>query len=279
LRERLAQLYESVGTRDGIEIAILAVTIYLILRLLGKTRGAGIVRGLGLVVVGLFLVAQVVIASFDLTVLGRVLDYLLTTVLLGLLVIFQPELRRGLMVLGRYRVLRYFVATPQHPIADRLADAAEAMSRDCIGALIVIEREMGLAMYVETGQRIDGEVSAKLLRAIFSKRSPLHDGAVILCGGRISAAACQLPLGQPPENSSVQMGMRHRSALCMSEETDAVLLVVSEETGRISLAVGGRLEPVPRENLSRRLADLLSRREISRTRIASREDEPPRSAA
>ena len=279
MRERLAQLYESVGTRDGIEIAILAVTIYLILRLLGKTRGAGIVRGLGLVVVGLFLVAQVVIASFDLTVLGRVLDYLLTTVLLGLLVIFQPELRRGLMVLGRYRVLRYFVATPQHPIADRLADAAEAMSRDCIGALIVIEREMGLAMYVETGQRIDGEVSAKLLRAIFSKRSPLHDGAVILCGGRISAAACQLPLGQPPENSSVQMGMRHRSALCMSEETDAVLLVVSEETGRISLAVGGRLEPVPRENLSRRLADLLSRREISRTRIASREDEPPRSAA
>ena len=102
MRDRLAQLYESVSTRDGVEIAILAVTIYLILRLLGKTRGAGIVRGLGLVVVGLFLVAQVIIASFDLTVLGRVLDYLLTTVLLGLLVIFQPELRRGLMVLGRY---------------------------------------------------------------------------------------------------------------------------------------------------------------------------------
>ena len=103
LKERLAQLYESVGTRDLVEIAILAVAIYFVLRFLGKTRGAGIVRGLGLVVVGLFLVAQVIIASFDLTVLGRVLDYLLTTVLLGLLVIFQPELRRGLMVLGRYR--------------------------------------------------------------------------------------------------------------------------------------------------------------------------------
>jgi diadenylate cyclase len=278
LRERLAQLYESVSTRDGIEIAILAVTIYLILRLLGKTRGAGIVRGLGLVAVGLFLVAQVVIASFDLTVLGRVLDYLLTTVLLGLLVIFQPELRRGLMVLGRYRILRYFVATPQNPIADRLADAAEAMSRECVGALIVIEREMGLAMYVETGERIDGEVSAKLLRSMFSKRSPLHDGAVILCGGRIAAAACQLPLGQPPEGGGMHMGMRHRSALCMSEETDAVLLVVSEETGRISVAVGGRLEPVPRENLSRRLAGLLSRRETSRSRTASREDEQQRSA-
>ena len=258
MKERLAQLYESLGTRDVVEIAILAVTIYLILRLLGKTRGAGIVRGLGLVAVGLFLVAQVVIASFDLTVLGRVLDYLLTTVLLGLLVIFQPELRRGLMVLGRYRILRYFVRTPQHPIADRLADAAEAMSRECVGALIVLEREMGLAMYIETGELIEGEVSANLLRAIFSKRSPLHDGAVILSGGKIAAAACQLPLGQPPEGSSTHMGMRHRSALCMSEETDAILLVVSEETGRISLAVGGRLEAVPRENLSRRLAALLS---------------------
>src|SRR5579884_1213359 len=220
LRDRLAQLYESVGTRDGIEIAILAVTIYLILRLLGKTRGAGIVRGLGLIAVGLFLVAQVVIASFDLTVLGRVLDYLLTTVLLGLLVIFQPELRRGLMLLGRYRLLRRFAQTPRYSIADRLADAAEAMSSDNIGALIVIERDTALAMYIETGETIDSEVSANLLRAIFSKRSPLHDGAVILRGDRIAAAACQLPLGQPPENTVTHMGMRHRSALCMSEETD-----------------------------------------------------------
>jgi diadenylate cyclase len=259
LRERLAQLYESAGMRDVVEIAILAWIIYLILRLLGKTRGAGIVRGLGLLVVGLFLVAHVIIARFDLLVLGRVLDYLLTTVMLGLLVIFQPELRRGLMVLGRYRLLRQFAQTPRYPIADRLADAAESMSRDNIGALIVIEREMALAMYIETGEAIGGEVSANLLRAIFSKRSPLHDGAVILRGGRIAAASCQLPLGQPPESAG-NMGMRHRSALCMSEETDAILLVVSEETGRISLAIGGRLEPMQSEELSQRLADLLSRR-------------------
>jgi diadenylate cyclase len=273
LNDRLAQLWESVGTRDVVEIAILAVAIYLVLRFLGKTRGAGLVRGLGLVAVGLFLVAQVVIASFDLTVLGRVLDYLLTTVLLGLLVIFQPELRRGLMVLGRYRILRYFVHSPQHPVADKLADAAEAMSRDCVGALIAIEREMALAVYVETGERIDGEVSATLLRALFGKRSPLHDGAVILCDGRVAAAACQLPLGQPPEASGVHMGMRHRAALCLSEETDAVLLVVSEETGRISLAVGGRLEPVPRDALARRLAALLDSRD--KGEIRRRRGTPP----
>jgi diadenylate cyclase len=211
----------------------------------------------------------VLVVSFDLTVLGSVLDYLLTTLLLGLLVIFQPELRRGLMVLGRYRVWRLFGHDLHHPVADKLADAAAALSRECVGALIAIEREMGLATYVHTGEYVDGEVSPPLLRAIFSKRSPLHDGAVILCSGRIAAAACQLPLSQPPEGPGVHMGMRHRAALGLSEETDAVLLVVSEETGRISVAVGGRLEPVPRENLSRRLASLLRDRE-QRPRTAKR---------
>jgi diadenylate cyclase len=258
LFDRLTQLYDAATTRDVVEIAILAVALFALLRFLGKTRGAGIVRGLGLIVVGLFLVAQVVIASFDLKVLGRVLDYLLTTATLGLLVIFQPELRRGLMLLGRYRALRYFVQAGEYPVADKLADAAEAMSRECVGALIVIERETTLAQFIETGVPLDAEVSPGLLRAIFCKRSPLHDGAVILSGGRLAAASCQLPLGQPPENASMHMGMRHRSALCMSEETDAVLLVVSEETGRVSLAVAGKLEPVPRENLSARLASLLS---------------------
>jgi diadenylate cyclase len=258
LIDRLTQLYDAATTRDLVEIAILAVVLFALLRFLGKTRGAGLVRGLGLLVVGLFLVAQVIIASFELKVLGRVLDYLLTTGTLGLLVIFQPELRRGLMVLGRYRMFRYFVQTEEYPLADTLADAAEAMSRECVGALIVIEREMTLAQLVETGLRLDAEVSAGLLRAIFCKRSPLHDGAVILTSGRLMAASCQLPLGQPPENASMHMGMRHRSALCMSEDSDAVVLVVSEETGRISLAVAGKLEPVPRENLSARLASLLS---------------------
>ncbi len=257
LTERLAQLYESVGIRDLIEIAILAVAIYLFLRFLGKTRGSGLVRGLGLVVVGVFLVAQVVIAGFDLMELGKVLDYLLTTVLLGLVVIFQPELRRGLMLLGRYRMLRYLVREG-HPMVDKLADAAEALSRQCIGALIAIQREMPLAAFVETGERIDAEISAALICTVFSPRSPLHDGALILCNGRLAAAACQLPLGQPPDGTSPHMGMRHRAALCLSDETDAILLVVSEESGRISLAVGGHLEAVPRENLSRRLADFLS---------------------
>lgn len=267
MTDRLTQLYESVNTRDLIEIAILALAIYMALRFLGKTRGAGMVRGLGLVAVVLFLLAQVIIASFDLTILGRVLDYMLTTVMVGLMVIFQPEMRRGLMVLGgtpalRVRWLRYFLGgTTESPsVVDKLAEAAEAMSRECVGALIAIEREMALDLYIETGETIDGEVSAFLMRAIFCKRSPLHDGAVILRSGRLAAAACQLPLAQPPEQINEHLGMRHRAALGLSEETDAILLVVSEETGRISLAVAGQLEGVSRDHLARRLADLIHNR-------------------
>jgi diadenylate cyclase len=264
LIHRLTELYESLGTRDLVQIAILAVVIYGVLHFVGRTWGAGssISRGLGLVVIGLFLLGQVVIAALDLTELGTVLDYLLMTALIGLIVIFQPELRRGLMVLGRSTVWRYF-APHTEPLADRLADAAIALSRDCVGALIAIQREVGLAQYIETGERIDAEISAPLIRTLFSPRSPLHDGAVILCNGRLAAAGCQLPLvvrdgRNPAGGGGVHMGMRHRAALCLSEETDSLLLVVSEETGRISLAFGGRLEPVPRENLSRRLAALLS---------------------
>jgi diadenylate cyclase len=232
MKERLTQLYALVGTRDLVEIAILAVVIFATLRMLGRTRGAGVVRGLGLVAVGLFLVAQVVIASFDLVMLGKVLDYMLAALLMALLVIFQPELRRGLILLGRYRGLRYLVQKPHPPLADKLADAAESLARECVGALIAIERDVPLEPYSETGERIDAEISAQLIRTIFHKNSPLHDGAVILTNGRLAAAACQLPLGQPPERSSSHMGMRHRAAMCLSEETDSIVLVVSEETGR-----------------------------------------------
>lgn len=262
--ERLANLYESMTTRDFIQIVILAMVIYAVWRFLAKTCGSGstIGRGLGLVVLGFFLLAQVIAASLDMTELGIVLDYLLTTFLVGMLIIFQPELRRGLMMLGQSRLWHLFRA-PQAPIAERLAEAAEALSQEHIGALIVIEREVDLTQYCETGELIDSEVSASLIRTIFTPRSPLHDGALILRNGRLAAAACQLPLRvrdqhQGPDYSGYHLGMRHRAALCTSEETDAILLVVSEETGRISIAQNGVLEPVPCEKLVRCLAGVLS---------------------
>jgi diadenylate cyclase len=253
--ERFAQLYESIGRRDVVEIAILSVIVYGVLRFIGASRGAGMVRGLGIIVAGFMLAVQVIIASFDLTELSKILDYLLTSVLISLIVIFQPELRRGLLVLGRYRMLRVF-GSASEPIADKLADAAEAMSRQYTGALIVIQRGIGLAPYINTGHRIDSEVTPELLRSIFNKHSPLHDGAVIICDGRLAAAGCQLPLAEAPEGQS-HFGMRHRAAIGLSEETDAIVLVVSEETGRISVASGGRLQPLARDNLSRGLVAAL----------------------
>ena len=260
---RLAQLYESLGTSDLVQIAILAVVIYAVLHVLSKSSGSGtsIGRGLGLVVLGLFLMVQVIIAGLDMTELATVLDYLLTTVLLGMVVIFQPELRRGLMMLGRSKLWRYFTPS-SHSLAERLADAATLLARDRVGALVAIQGEMSLAPFIETGERIDAHVTSALVRTVFYPRGPLHDGAIILVNGRIAAAACQLPLGNR-EGSALQaggdlLGMRHRAALSLSEESDAIVLVVSEETGRISLAVGGRLEAVPGENLARRLAALFN---------------------
>jgi diadenylate cyclase len=262
LLNRLVQLYEALGTRDVVQIAILAVVLFALLRFLGRTCGAGssLSRGLGLVVVAIFLVLQVVMACLDLTELATVLDYLLTTVLVALLVIFQPELRRGLVMLGRSKVWRTWWPA-QSALADPLADAAVALSRESIGALIAIQRDMNLANYAETGERIDGKCSAALVRTLFTPHSPLHDGAVIVQKGHIVAAGCQLPLRYHEQNGEPfddTLGMRHRAALTLSEETDAVVLVVSEETGRISVALAGRFESVARENLPRRLADLLS---------------------
>jgi diadenylate cyclase len=256
LRERILNLYESIGYRDLLEIGILAVLIYALLRFIGATRGMGMVRGLGIVLAGVFLLAQVVIASLDLAELAHIFDYVLTTGLLGLIVIFQPELRRGLLMLGRYRMLRLF-APPREPMADKLADAAAALSRQFTGALIAIQREMSLSAFAGSGERVDAELSAPLLETIFHKGCALHDGAVILADGRIAAAGCQLPLGDAPDGAA-HLGMRHRAAIGLSEETDAIVLVVSEETGRVSLAFNGDLEPVPRENLARRLASMLT---------------------
>jgi diadenylate cyclase len=262
LLSRLAQMYEALGTRDLVQIVILAAMLYVFLRFVGKTCGVGssLGRGLGLVVVGLFLMLQVVIACLDLTELATVLDYILITVLVAFLVVFQPELRRGLVMLGKVKVWHAWNPT-EHPLADPLADAAVALASDCTGALIAIQRGINLATYAETGQAIDSSCSAPLLRTLFAPKTPLHDGAVIIQAGRITAAGCQLPLrnhvpGGDPAHQA--LGMRHRAALSLSEETDAVVLVVSEETGRISIARGGKFEAVPRDNLARRLVDLLS---------------------
>jgi len=258
LAERFFQIYQAIGYRDLVEISLLAVIIYFLLRFIGATRGIGMVRGLGIVVAITVLGVQVVIAAFDLTELNKILDYLLASAFIGIIVIFQPELRSGLFALGRYRLFRLFSAEARQtePFVDKVAAAAVELSRGCVGALVVIQREASLQQFIQTGELVDSQVSENLLISLFQKVSPLHDGAVIMTDGRVAAAACQLPLAEAPQGAS-DYGMRHRAAMGVSQETDAIVVVVSEETGRISLAIGGKLEPVSRELVARRLAAVL----------------------
>jgi diadenylate cyclase len=219
--------------QDVLDILIVAYVIYRIALLIRGTRTMQMV--LGLVIVGGAFVTSQVLGLFT---LNWLLNNFLGSLFVILVVIFQADIRRALTRVGSQSFLgrSAAVATP----ADGIATAAAWLSARKIGALIVIEQDDGLAEFVETGRIVDAVVSPELLETIFMNGSPLHDGAVIINGERVVAAACLLPLSQNP-NVSLSLGTRHRAAIGMSEDSDAIVLVVSEETGLVSLARGGVL--------------------------------------
>jgi diadenylate cyclase len=221
--------------KDLFEILIVAVVVYRVLLVLAGTRAIQMLLGL-VVVMGIYAAARVL----DLTLV----EYLLQTVfqfgVIAALVVFQPELRSALAQLGQNRLLRFFSRLEQTAVAEEVVQAVEEMSRGKIGAIIAIEREVGLGEYLETGTPLQARVSDALLLNIFTPYSLLHDGAAVIRGDDIVAAGVILPLTQQPV-SDRSLGTRHRAALGLSEETDALVVVVSEETGAITLAHGGRL--------------------------------------
>jgi diadenylate cyclase len=233
----LGQLpFPTPGWRDLLEILIVAYVIYALLRFLVGTRALQIVFGL-LVLVVIYLVAFLLKLSMITYLLGVVFTY----GVFAALVVFQPELRQALARLGQSPVFRLFGAGPAAAVADEIARAVERLSRSATGAIIAIEREVRLDEYLESGTAMRATVSADLLATIFSPYSPLHDGAVLVRGLEIVAAGCILPLTQNPV-ADRSLGTRHRAALGLSEETDALVLVVSEETAIISLARAGGLQ-------------------------------------
>jgi diadenylate cyclase len=247
--------------RDLLEILVVAAVFYRILLLLAGTRAIQMLLGL-LLLFGIYFISRML--SFDL--LRSLLEYVFEFGAIAALVVFQPELRSGLAHLGQNRLWqRFFSRLEETEVAEEIAQAAEDLARAKTGAIIAIEREVGLGEYAETGTPIQARVSAPLLATIFTPYSPIHDGAVIVRGGTIVAAGAILPLTQFPVSDKT-MGTRHRAALGLSEETDALVVVVSEETSQISLAVRGHLERgFDRESLaaalaaSHRTAELLSR--------------------
>lgn len=234
LIERISFL--SPNWRDVVEILIVAVVIYRILLVFAGTRAIQILLGFFL------LVAVYVVAR----VLGLTLiEYLLTTLfqfgVIAALIVFQPELRSALASLGQNRIFRSFTGLQAREVAEEITEAVEELSRDKVGAIIAIEEEIGLGEYLETGTHLQARVSAPLLQNIFTPYSLLHDGAAVVRGDEIVAAGVILPLTQFPVTDRT-LGTRHRAALGLSEETDALVIVVSEETGIVSVAHRGRLQ-------------------------------------
>lgn len=222
---------------DLLQIAVVAYLFYRLLLLWAGTRAIQMLLGL-IVLFGVYALAEVL----ELELIRYLLEIVFTYGALAAIIIFQPELRNALTRLGQSRLWRYLSRLEQTAeTAEGLAAAAENLSRSKIGAIIAVERDVGLEEYAATGSKVNAPVTPDLLATIFTPYSPMHDGAVIIRGEMVVAAGCILPLTQFPVTDRT-LGTRHRAAIGLSEETDALVIVVSEETGAISVAQRGRLE-------------------------------------
>ncbi|MEA2661565.1 MAG: diadenylate cyclase [Chloroflexota bacterium] len=251
---------QTFGWLNIVDIAIVFVFVYYVLVLIRGTRAVQLLLGVLVLVViyGLAVLAQ-------LTLTKLVLQALLAIAVVAIPIVFQPELRRALGQLGQLGPLNRLLAPSDEEEVDKMVDeltrAALLISGARHGALIVIERGTGLQDYTETGVPVNGKLSAELLASIFMVRSPLHDGAVIVRGPQILAAACLLPLEDTQDRATHRYGMRHRAALSISSQTDAIVIVVSEETQAISIASSGRIiGGLDEERLRRVLSSLLRSR-------------------
>jgi diadenylate cyclase len=233
-----------------IEVLIIYLILYTFLRFMEGTRGEGILKGIALLILTVPILVTIVAEKFN--ILDRLLviiKFFGAAAIPVLVIIVQPELRRALIRLGQTRIFGYFFKGETEGLVDEIVKAVYRMSRRRTGALIAMEREVGLQNYVERGTILDARVSSEILCAIFFPGSDLHDGAVILQKERIAAAGCLFPLSENPNLGSV-LGTRHRAALGITEESDAIVIVVSEETGVVAFVHRGKMErPVGQDRL------------------------------
>lgn len=230
----------SIKITDVIDILIVAYLLYTLLGFIKETRAQQLFRGI-LLIVAFFLVSEI----FNLSLLNWLFTRLITVGLIAVVILFQPEIRRGLEQIGRRGVLswqfRDMGKGEMYATVHKIVDAVDDFSSTQTGALMAIERETMLTDICETGVIVDAEISVRLLGNLFYEGSPLHDGAVIIRGDRVHAASCVLPLTER-QNIGKNLGTRHRAALGLSEVSDAFVIVVSEETGAISVAQNGEFK-------------------------------------
>jgi len=245
--------WPQVSAQSVLDIILVAVLIYEFLALIKGTRAMPVLFGVGSIALAYYLALRLELRTV-IWVMGNLLPY----AIFALIVVFQGEIRFALAKLGR----KFTLSRVSGAVAESYDDivlAANLFSQNQTGALIVIERDIGLRTYIESGVPLDAQVSYDLLATIFRPSAPLHDGAVIIQKDRISAAACFLPLSMNPVLST-QLGTRHRAGIGIKEETDAIAVIVSEETGQIRLAVSGNIErDMTADELRERLSELLRR--------------------
>ncbi len=252
----------------SIELLLIGLVVYWVLRFLRGTRGARLLNGVGFVLITLYLIVRIVGTQFGLDRIEFLYRQFLLFVAAACVVVFQPELRRALMRLGESRLFRGWSGQIDEEI-EALVEAATFLSRRKIGALVAIEREVGLGGIAESGTRINADLTASLIESLFWPNSPLHDLGVIVSQGRLAFAGVQFPLAESGDLER-ELGSRHRAAVGLSQESDAVVLVVSEETGDVSIAERGQLiRKLTSDGLRGLLAELLGRAEGSSVRKAA----------
>lgn len=254
--------FEIPDAHGWIEITIIAALLYFVFRLFKGTRGSAILSGLIILFIALIAITRL----SHLDVLNWILEKLMLYITLAVVVIFQPEIRRVLARLGR-QPWRANAMSSQKNLVEPIMQAVKVLSKRKIGALIAVEREIGTRAIQDTGTKMNSLVSAELLSTIFFPHTPLHDGGVIISGDQIRAAGCLFPLSQKEELSKM-LGTRHRAAIGITEETDAIVVVVSEETGAVSFAYNGKLRRgLADDRLRRVLASMLRRERTGLSRF------------
>lgn len=246
-----------------LDVLLVALVFFLILQLVRGTRAATLLRGIAVALLLLWTLSFLL----NLRAFSWLLSRTLTAFSIALPVIFQEELRRWLDQLGRFVPTsgRDVIAPDERQlIINEITDAVRFMSRRRHGALIVLERETGLQEYIESGVSLNSQITSELLQTIFFPNTPLHDGAVIIRRNQLVAAACTLPISTARHMPDQQMGLRHRASLGISEVSDAVAVIVSEETGRISVVVGGRfIRGIDAERLAMILGEYIRQRSVA----------------
>ena len=251
----------TINWKAAVEIAMLWFIFYRIMLFFEGTRAVQVLRGI-IVLVFAFFIFQIL--HFE------TLDWLFTRVfgisVIGLLIIFQPEIRQGLAMLGQRNIFRTTAYLQENEqMLEEIVEAADTLSKSRIGALIALEKEDSLKEYIDNGVKIDSKVSAELIQTIFTPNSLLHDGGLVIEHDRIMAAACLFPLTEKPDLSRL-FGTRHRAAIGLVEQTDAVAVIVSEENGNISFSHNGKLErDLSRDELLEKLKSSFIRKKKNRT--------------